>query len=227
MVIKVDIWSDIRCPFCFIGKRNFEMARDAFPHRKEVEVVWHSFQLDPGLVTTPGVHAFDYLARVKGITREDAVRMHDHVQQAGEEAGVEFNFEKVVVANSLKAHRLIQMAKAKGLADAAEEALFHAHFSQGKNIDDRYTLEEIGAQAGLSAADVAIALERDEWASQVAADEALARSIGIRGVPFFIFNEKFAVSGAQPKEAFLQALNRAWSDAQTLQHVVSSPPGKK
>jgi protein disulfide-isomerase len=117
-MMKVDIWSDIRCPFCYIGKRKFEKALERFPHSDKVEVVWHSFQLDPELKTQPGVHVYDYLARVKGITRDQAVRMHQHVKQSAREVGLEFNFDSAIVANSFNGHRLIQLAKSKGLGEA-------------------------------------------------------------------------------------------------------------
>src|SRR5690349_7266418 len=196
-MMKVDIWSDIRCPFCYIGKRKFEKALERFPHSDKVEVVWHSFQLDPELKTQPGVHVYDYLARVKGITRDQAVRMHQHVKQSAREVGLEFNFDSAIVANSFNGHRLIQLAKSKGLGDAAEEQLFKAHFIEGKNIDDIATLKEIGTAVGLSPDELSELLASDQYSAEVREDEMKAHAIGIRGVPFFILNDKYAVSGAQ------------------------------
>lgn len=212
--VKIDIWSDIRCPFCYIGKRKFELALSRFNHLQDVTVTWHSFQLDPGLKTQPGLQVYDYLAAVKGLTREQTIGMHDHVRQAAADVGLKFNFDKVVVANSFNGHRLIQLAKAKGLAPEAEEALFRAHFTEGKNIDDSATLVQIGREIGIDESEVRSVIESDQYTTEVSEDQAMARALGIRGVPFFIFNDKFAVSGAQQPELFLQALSKAWHDRQ-------------
>lgn len=214
--MRVDIWSDIRCPFCYIGKKKFEIALERFTHKEQVEVVWHSFQLDPGLKTDPGVHTYDYLARIKGMPREQVIEMHDYVTQAAHEVGLTFDFEKVVVANSFDGHRLIQLAKSSGLADAAEEHLFRAHFTEGKNIDDKATLREIGISIGLDETSVDEVLSSDKFADKVQEDEMMARHIGIRGVPFFIFNNRYTVSGAQPAEAFLQTMEKTWNEAQQV-----------
>lgn len=213
--MKINIWSDVRCPFCYIGKRKFERALAGFEHRDMVEVVWHSFQLDPNMKTQAGVHAIDHLAKVKGIPYEQAVGMHERVIDIGEEVDIHFAFDRVVVANSFNAHRLIQLAKTRGVADAAEEALFKAHFTEGKNIDDHETLIDIGKAISISEDDVRAMLGSEVYAAEVRNDEDLARSIGIRGVPFFILNDKYAISGAQAPETFLQALDKAWKESQS------------
>lgn len=210
-MMKIDIWSDVRCPFCYIGKKKFEAGLRRFAHREKVEVVWHSFQLDPNLKTQPGMHAYDYLAKIKGISREQTVEMHEHVQQAAADAGLKFNFDDVIVANSFNAHRLIQLAKAKGLGDQAEEQLFKAHFTEGINIDDADSLLQIGISIGLPEEEVRSLLASDAFSTEVKSDEMMARSLGIRGVPFFILNDKFAISGAQDPELFFQALEKAWN----------------
>jgi predicted DsbA family dithiol-disulfide isomerase len=211
--MKVDIWSDVRCPFCYIGKRKFEMALERFPNKDNVEVIWHSFQLDPSLQTRPDVNVLDYLARIKGITREQAAEMHEHVTEVAGEVGLSFDFDRSVLANSLKAHRLIQLAKTKGLGDRAEEELFKAHFTAGKNIDDDQTLAEIGELTGIPASETAMLIASDAYLDEVEQDESHARSIGIRGVPFFIFDDKYAVSGAQSPEFFLQTLQKTWEES--------------
>ena len=220
--MKINIWSDIRCPFCYIGKRKFELALEQFQHKDKVEVIWRSFQLDPGLKTQPETNVLDYLAKIKGITREQAGQMHEHVKEVAQEVGLTFNFEKSVLANSLNGHRLIQLAKANDLGDVAEELLFKAHFTDGKNIDDPETLLRIGTAIGLVEQDVRRVLRSDDFKEEVKADELLGRSIGIRGVPFFIFNDKYALSGAQSPEIFLQTLRRAWADFATASPVTSS-----
>jgi len=219
--MKINIWSDIRCPFCYIGKRKFEQALEQFQHKDKVEVIWRSFQLDPGLKTQPGTKVFDYLAKIKGLTREESVQMHDHVTGVAREVGLSFQFENAVVANSFNGHRLIQLAKAQGLASQAEEALFKAHFTDGKNIDDEKTLLSIGTAIGLAEKDVSSLLASNDFSEAVKEDERMAREIGIRGVPFFILNDKFAVSGAQSPDAFLQALEKAW-EAQQANPVKAS-----
>lgn len=210
--MKVDIWSDVRCPFCYIGKRKFEKALEKFPHKNEIEVNWHSFELDPTLKTNTAVSAIEHIADIKGISKEQAEGMHTHVTNVAKEIGLDFNFEKSVIANSFNAHRLIQLAKTKGLANEAEEQLFKAHFLEGKNIDDNETLIQIGVSAGLNENDVKDMIASDSFSQEVRQDEMQAQSIGINGVPFFILNNKYAVSGAQSPDVFLQALSQTWSE---------------
>ena len=210
--MKVDIWSDVRCPFCYIGKRKFEKALEKFPHKNEIEVNWHSFELDPTLKTNTAVSAIEHIADIKGISKEQAEGMHTHVTNVAKEIGLDFNFKKAVIANSFNAHRLIQLAKTKGLANETEEQLFNAHFIEGKNIDDNETLIQIGVSAGLNENDVKDMIASDSFSQEVRQDEMQAQSIGINGVPFFILNNKYAVSGAQSPDVFLQALSQTWSE---------------
>jgi predicted DsbA family dithiol-disulfide isomerase len=210
--MKVDIWSDVRCPFCYIGKRKFEKALEKFPYKNEVEVNWHSFELDPSLKTNTAVSAIEHIADIKGISKDQAEGMHSHVTNVAKEIGLDFNFEKSVIDNSFNAHRLIQLAKTKGLANEAEEQLFKAHFLEGKNIDDNETLIQIGVSAGLNENDVKDMIASDSFSQEVRQDEMQAQSIGINGVPFFILNNKYAVSGAQSPDVFLQALSQTWSE---------------
>ncbi len=210
--MKVNIWSDIRCPFCYIGKRKFEMALAKFPQKDKIEVVWRSFQLDPNLKTQPGLHSYDYLSDIKGMSREQTASMHDRVRGIAREVGLDFDFDNAVVANSFNGHRLIQLAKSKGLGNEAEEVLFRAHFTEGKNIDDRDTLVTAGVEIGLPEREVQEVFESDLFADKVREDETLARSIGVRGVPFFLINDKFTVSGAQDPQLFYQALLQAWAE---------------
>ncbi|HEY0177464.1 MAG TPA: DsbA family oxidoreductase [Pedobacter sp.] len=209
--MKVDIWSDVRCPFCYIGKRKFEAALEKFAHKDEVEIEWHSFELDPDAKTDPNINVYDYLAEKKGQTREWAVQMHEHVSHSAAEAGLQFNFDKVVMANSFHAHRLIQLAKSYGLDNEVEELLFSAYFIDGKNIDDKAVLKEIGLAAGIEEIVVSQMLANYDFSNEVRADEQIAQQIGISGVPFFIFNQKLAVSGAQAPETFLGAMEQAWA----------------
>jgi predicted DsbA family dithiol-disulfide isomerase len=210
--MKVDIWSDVRCPFCYIGKRKFEAALDAFPNKEEVEVVWHSFELDPALKTETDKSVYDYLAERKGLSREVSVQMHNQLTQSAKDVGLEYHFDKAVVANSFNAHRLIQLAKTKGLGDAAEERLFRAYYTEGRNIDDLNTLTQLGVEIGLSAIEVGEMLYSNAFADEVRRDQTQAQAMNISGVPFFVIDEKYGVSGAQPSELFSQALEKAWSE---------------
>lgn len=207
--MKVDIWSDVRCPFCYIGKRKFETALAQYEHKDMVEVEWHSFELDPNAETLPNVDAVDYLANRYGRPREWAEEMHQSVTDTAAEVGLKFDLAKSVVANSFDAHRLIQLAKTEALGDEIEEKLFEAHFTNGKDISNHNVLVEIGVAAGLDKLSVDTMLKSTDFTDEVRHDEKTAQSIGVRGVPFFVFNQKLAVSGAQPPEAFLGAMRQA------------------
>lgn len=209
--MKVDIWSDVRCPFCYIGKRKFELALENFEHKDHVEIEWHSFELDPNAVTRPDLNATDHLAEIKGQTRDWAIEMQDYVSNTAAEVGLTFNLDKSVVANSFNAHRLIQLAKSEGLGDQIEEQLFIAYFTEGKNIDDQAVLTAIGVTAGLEEIAINVMFGTDAFTDDVRRDEQIAQQIGISGVPFFIFDQKLAVSGAQPPETFLGAMEQAWA----------------
>ncbi len=210
--MKVNIWSDVRCPFCYIGKHKFEKALEKFPHKEEVNVNWFSFQLDPNIKTDPETSDAEHLAKSKGMSKEQVEQMLNGAVQMGKEMGLNLNFDKTKVANSFHAHRLIQLGKTKGLDSEVEEALFKSHFEEGKNIDDRMTLREIGKSAGLKDEDLDRMLFTDEFAEKVEDDQVHAAEIGVRGVPFFVFDNKYAVSGAQPVEAFLEVLNKTWEE---------------
>jgi predicted DsbA family dithiol-disulfide isomerase len=188
------------------------MALEKFPHKDKVEVTWRSFELDPNLKTKIDVNAIDHLADAKGISHEQAEGMHKNVKQIAKEVGLDFDFEKAVVANSFNAHRLIQLSKTKGLDNEAEEQLFKAHFIEGKNIDDNKTLVQIGVATGLEEKEIREVLASDAFAKEVEEDEMQAQSIGIRGVPFFVLNDKYAVSGAQSPDTFLDVLQQTWKE---------------
>lgn len=212
MKMQINIWSDVRCPFCYIGKKKFETALEKFPQKDKVEVVWHSFQLDPDLKTQPDSSTLEYFVKTKGVSEEQTKQMLGHATQMAKEVGLEFNIEESILANSLNAHRLIQFAKTKGLGNEIEEVLFKAHFTEKKNIDDLKTLVNIGVSIGLDEKETKEMLASDDFAYEVKQDEMQAKNIGVTGVPFFVFNNKYAVSGAQPSEAFLQTLEKSWEE---------------
>jgi predicted DsbA family dithiol-disulfide isomerase len=212
--MKVEVWSDIMCPFCYIGKRNYESALSGFEGRDNVEIEWRSFQLDPTIPKNSPVkeNVYQYLADKKGMTYEQSAKMHERVIQTAKNAGLDYRFDKAIVANSFDAHKMIQLAKEKGLGDAAEEKLFHAYFTEGRDFGDHDTLISIGKEIGLSEEDIKSALASEEYAEKVEQDIQEATEIGVQGVPFFVFDRKYAVSGAQPPEYFLQALNQSYEE---------------
>jgi len=211
--MKVEIWSDIMCPFCYIGKRHYEKAVQQFAHAQDIELEWHSFQLDPSLPKPASdLSVYEYLARRKGISHEQSEAMHANVVQMAKNAGLDYHFEKAVVANSFDAHRLIQFAKTNGLGDEAEELLFKAYFTDGKDMCDPSTLLELAKKIGLNEAEAAKVLNGDAFAADVKKDIDTAGKIGVTGVPFFVFNRKYAVSGAQPSSTFLNVLNKSFEE---------------
>lgn len=204
--MKIEIWSDIMCPFCYIGKRHLETALKAFPD-EQVEIEWKSFQLDPGIVPQPDKNVYEYLAERKGMSVEDSKQMHAGVVARAAAVGLDYHFEKAVISNSFTAHRLIQLAKTKGFGDVMEETFFKAYFTDGRDLNDNATLMELSVVAGLNALDVKDVLENEElFAQAVNSDIGEAQQIGVRGVPFFVFDRKYAISGAQPVEHFEETI---------------------
>lgn len=205
--MKVEIWSDIVCPFCYIGKRKFEIALEQFAGKEKVEIEWHSYQLDPN-ARREGENAYQSLAEKKGQSLEWSIKMHENVTQMAKSVGLEYNFDKAQVCNSFDAHRLIQFAKTKGKGDEAEERIFRAYFTEGKLISDHTTLRELATEIGLKNTDIDEVLKSDTFATEVERDCEEAYQIGVTGVPFFVFDRKYAVSGAQNPETFLEVLNK-------------------
>ncbi len=222
--MKIDIWSDIMCPFCYIGKRKMESALQQFPNSGDVELVWHSFQLDPAMKAQPGKDMYSYLAERKGQSREWSVKMHDRVAEMAKNEGLNYNFDKAVIANSFDAHRLIQLAKTKGLGDEAEEKLFHAYFTEGKNIADHNTLMQIGMEIGLRAVETGEMLNSTAFADDVRHDIQAAEQLGIQGVPFFLLNGQLGISGAQPVELFADGLQQAWAIHEHAMQTIDNQP---
>jgi len=209
--IKVEIWSDVMCPFCYIGKRNFENALASFEGKENVEIEWKSFQLDP---TVPHDLKYDgdiyqYLAEKKGWSYEQSVQMHQHVVDMAAGVGLKYDFSKAKPANSLRAHLLIQLAKSKGLGDEMEEALFKAYFTEGRDFGDVNELKSLGQEIGLNEDDMNAALQSETLVNKVSAEVQEGQQLGLTGVPFFVIDRKYGVAGAQPPEAFKQVLEKA------------------
>lgn len=228
--MKVDIWSDIACPWCFIGKRRFEAGLRDFAHAEDVEITWHSYQLDPSLPERFDGTEVEYLSDRKGMPREQVEQMIEHVRGQAAAEGLHYDFDNLVVANSMRGHHLLHLAARHGVADAVKEALLSAHFEHGIDIGDPASLVDIGVQHGLDATEIRAALEDPQVRSEVEQDFAQARAYGIQGVPFFVIDAKFGVSGAQPAQTFTGALEQAWQAQHPLvmQHAegaVCGPDG--
>lgn len=215
--ITIEVWSDVMCPFCYIGKRRLEKALASFDPKNKVSVQWKSYQLAPNLVTNTEISSYEHLATHKGISVEEAKTMSDQISTMAKADGLEYHLDKSVVANSFNAHRLSHFAKVHNKQNELEELLFQAHFTDGKNIDDIDTLVGMAESLGLDAAAARKVLESDEYADDVRRDIAEAQQIGVQGVPFFVFNRKYAVSGAQPVEAFTQTLEAVVADTKPVE----------
>ena len=212
--MKVEIWSDIMCPFCYISKRHFEKAIAQFEQTHSIEIEWKSFQLDPTIPkSVEKVSVYQYLADAKGISFEESKKMHDNVVQSAKNVGLTYNYDNAIIANSFDAHRMIQFAKSVELGDQVEEALFKAYFTDGKNIGDFNDLMDIGESIGLNKLDLKAVLESEQFANEVKNDIAEAQKIGVRGVPFFVFDRKYAVSGAQPISVFIETIEKVLSES--------------
>jgi len=219
--MKIEVWSDVMCPFCYIGKRHLEAALAEFEDSNRMEIVWKSYQLNPDLPLKieNKESTYEYLAKAKGISYEQSVQMHDNVVKMAAKVGLNYQFDKAVVANSFYAHQLAQYAKEKGLGIEIEELLFKAYFTEGKDISDKATLVLLGAELGFAQAEVEQALSDEKYAALVRKDVAEAQQIGVRGVPFFVFDRIYAVSGAQPTEQFLGALKQSVSEWKTANNI--------
>ena len=215
--LTVDIWSDVVCPWCYIGKRRFEAALSQFEHRDDVTVLWHSFELDPDAPPVAEGRSAERLAAKYGMTVEEAAGRQAEITTLAAQDGLTYDLAESRGGNTFDAHRLIHLAAEHRLGDAAMERLMRAYFSEREAIGDRDTLQRLAVEAGLPAEEVREVLEGERYADAVRADERAATQIGIRGVPFFVLGRKYGVSGAQPAEILLQALQQAWDE-------VAGPP---
>lgn len=210
--MKVEIWSDVMCPFCYIGKRNFENALAQFADKENIEIEWKSYQLDPSMPEVAAESQEDYLVKHKGMSREQVRGMLANVTEMAKQAGLEYHLDKSVMVNSQKAHQLIQFAKTKNLGDQIEERLFKAYFTEGKNVADIETLTQLGKEVGLDEKELQVAFTDDQYLYQMKQDIQEGANLGVKGVPFFVFDRKYGVSGAQPAEAFLETLSKSFGE---------------
>ncbi len=211
--MQVEIWSDVICPWCFIGKRRFEMALAEFAHKDSVQVIWRSFELDPNSPPQYPESLEAMLARKYGVSLQQAEAMNARVSGLAKEIGLEYHLDKARPGNTFDAHRLLHFAASKQLGDHATERLMQAYFSESLPVGDRAALARLAPEFGITESAALAMLQSDAYADDVRADEARAADFGITGVPFFVIDEKSGISGAQPVELFAEALLKAWEDS--------------
>jgi predicted DsbA family dithiol-disulfide isomerase len=211
--MQVEIWSDVVCPWCYLGKRRFERALESFGHRDEVTVVYRSFELDPSATpgeTTPTV---ELLASRYGMSVKQASDAQRQMEQRAAQDGLQFKLDDLRSGSTRDAHRLLHLARAHGLQAELAERLHRAYFTEQASVFDHSSLADLAAEVGLDRADVLRVLAGDEYTDAVDADEAMARSLGVTGVPFFAVDRRYGISGAQPAEVIAATLDRSWSEA--------------
>jgi predicted DsbA family dithiol-disulfide isomerase len=225
--MKVEIWSDVVCPWCYVGKRRFEQALAGFPHRDQVEVVWRAFELDPSAPAERTGGYAENLAAKYGVPLAQGQEMVANMTRVAAEDGLDFSFETARPGSTFDAHRLLHLAAERGVQDAVKERLMRATFTEGEPIGDHETLVRLVAEAGVDAAEAREVLASDRYAAEVRGDEQQARAYGITGVPFFVVDGRYGVSGAQPAEALSQVLAQAWAERSPLRVVTAggSAPG--
>ena len=207
--VKIEIWSDVVCPWCYIGKRRLERALGEFEHAGEVEITWRSFQLNPDAPVGQAIPTLDYLAKRFGPQAQDMVA---RVADLGRAEGLDLNFGTALTVNTTDAHRALHFSAERNVASAAEERLMRAHFTEGADLSDPGTLASLLGEIGLDPDQVREVLEGTEYADAVQADTEEAYALGANGVPFYVIDRKYGIPGAQPAEVFLRALRKAYAD---------------
>jgi predicted DsbA family dithiol-disulfide isomerase len=208
--VDVEIWSDIACPWCYVGKRRFEAALAAFEHRDEVAVTWRSFELDPRAPVARSVDSATHLAQKYGMTRDEALASQRKLAEVAAGDGLDMRFDLARGANTFDAHRLVQLAKAQDVQDAMKERLMRAYFTEGERIGDPEALTRLALEVGLGEEDVREVLAGERYAADVRDDERTAMELGINAVPFFVVDRRIGAAGAHPPEALGELLRRGW-----------------
>lgn len=210
--MKVEIWSDVVCPFCYIGKRNFEEALKQFEKREDIDISWKSFQLDPTTPENSTDTVYEYLAARKGMSVEQSKQLYEQVTETAAKAGLNYRFDLAKVANTLKAHCLLQLAKENNVGNDVKERLLKAYFIDGLDVGSEDVLISIGEEFGLSSDIIKDALRSDTYKRYVNEDIQEAQNLGVSGVPFFVLDRKYGISGAQPVEQMLATIEKAYSE---------------
>ncbi|MED1663348.1 DsbA family oxidoreductase [Brevibacillus laterosporus] len=214
--MKVEVWSDFACPFCYIGKQRIEAALDKFAHKDDVEVVFRSFELDPKAQRDVDYDVHDMLVAKYGMSRDQAIAMNENLSDKAKEVGLTFQFDTLILTNTFDAHRLAKYAFKQGKMNPMAQELFRAYFTDSRHLGDHETLVELAVKVGLDRDEALRVLAGDDYSAEVRADEEEASRLGVSGVPFFVIDRKYAVSGAQSTDMFLNALQRAWKESQSL-----------
>lgn len=217
--MQIEIWSDVVCPFCYIGKRRLEKALEQFSGKDNVAIIWKSFQLDPEMNVAKGTTVHEYLAQRKGITADKAREMNDYMRHMAATVGLTYKFDEAIINNTFDAHRFLHLAAKHGVQNQAKEKVFAAYYTEGKDIGDHETLVAIGEALGINTQEIKDALISDAFAEEVHVDQYQAQQIGVQGVPFFVFNNKYAVSGAQATEVFSQVLEKVRKEEKPLEII--------
>ena len=210
--MKVEVWSDFVCPFCYIGKRRLEVALNEFSHQEHVFIEYKSYELDPDAKVNSGMTMNELLAEKYGMGIEKVKEMNDEVIRQAADVGLNYNFDHIQSTNTFDAHRLAQYATKKNKGNEMTERLLKAHFTESEHIGNHQTLIKLAVEIGLDQEEVVAILQTCKNTKNVRDDEEQAKEMGVQGVPFFVFNEKYAVSGAQPIEVFSEVLERVWEE---------------
>jgi predicted DsbA family dithiol-disulfide isomerase len=222
--LTIDVWSDVACPWCYVGKRRLEAALARFEHAADVQLVWRAFELDP---SSPPVRDGDYverLARKYGTSNVQAQAMIDRMVNTGSQEGLAFDFVNIRGGNTFLAHRLLHLARERGLQDALKERLFRGYFSEGAAVGLPEVALSLAVDVGLDADEASAVVHSDQYSDEVRADQRQARELGVSGVPFFLLDRKYAVSGAQPAELLLSALRQTWQEQAGQQDAPEGGP---
>lgn len=220
--MRIEIWSDYMCPFCYIGKRRFEEALESFPHKDQVEVIYRSYELNPNAPRDTDQTTYDSLANKYGMSVQEAKSMTENVVAQARTVGLSYDFDVIKPTNSFDAHRVTHYAAEQGKAKEMTEVLFSAYFEKGEHIGSREVLIRLAGEVGIDPKQTAKMLEESTYAEEVRSDERQGADLGIQGVPFFVIDRKYGISGAQPLQVFTDALTQGWSESQPLKVIGGS-----
>ncbi|PKR77298.1 disulfide bond formation protein DsbA [Halalkalibacillus sediminis] len=224
--MKIEVWSDVVCPFCYIGKRRLERALSDFAHSKEVDVEFKSFQLDSNAEKNTNQNIHEMLANKYGVSYEKGKEMNESMAMQAKEEGLDFHFDQVIPTNTEDAHRLSQYAKQQGKMYKFMERVMKAYFTEGKDVGEHQILADLAEEVGLDKKESLQVLAEGHYKGAVVGDQQLAQQLGVQGVPFFVFNEKYALSGAQPTESFKEVLEKVYEEEQNSPIQVLNPSSK-
>lgn len=224
--LKVEVWSDFVCPFCYIGKRHLEKALEQFPHKENVTIEYRAYELDQHAEKTPKQTIHESLAHKYSMSVDKAMKMNESVRVRATEVGLTYNFDLMKPANTFDAHRVTKFASFQGKEEEMTERLLKGYFTDSELIGDHDTLVDLASDVGLNREEVRKVLESDDYSDDVRHDEKVAKQIGVEGVPFFVFNEEYAISGAQPINFFIEVIEKVWEEFEERARLEAINPKK-